>query len=110
MIVKIRVGKGRRVRRKGGRNRRLALAAAVLLMPLSLTAFVIGCWRLAADAGLTAEFAFADGLLSHWQVWAGIAFFLQTASALLNRYGSAVVEGEEGAEAVQPADSDSTGG
>lgn len=110
MIVKIRLATGQRVRRQGGRNRRLALAAAVLLMPLSLTAFVLGFWRLASDLEWAGAFAIASGPFSHWQVWAGVAFALQVASALLNRYGAAVQEGEEGSPPFNSGEKDSIGG
>ncbi len=86
MILRIRLPRGRPVERRLGKNRHVALALAAMCTPLALMAYVLGCWRLAADMGLASEFALS-GLFSHWQVWmiAGVA--LQSAGAALNRYG-----------------------
>jgi hypothetical protein len=50
-------------------------------------AFVLGLWRIAADLQWTGDFAIAEGILSHWQVWIAGAFVLQLITWLLNRYG-----------------------
>ena len=89
MVVRIRLGKGPRVERKRRKNRRLALAAAVMLTPGAVLAAVLGLWRLAADLRWTASFAIHDGLFSHWQVWLAFAALLQAVSRLLNRYAHA---------------------
>ena len=86
MIVRIRLGRGRRLRPARGTNRALALAAAALLVPVTLMAYVLGVWRLASDLGMTGEFALR-GMFSHWQVWIAIAVAAHAASSALNRYG-----------------------
>jgi hypothetical protein len=86
MIVRIRLGTGRPIQRKLGKNRHLALACGALLVPVSLMAYVLGFWRLAADMGFAAEPGIT-GVFAHWQVWIGTAVFLHVASTMLNRYG-----------------------
>lgn len=92
MKVKIRLGHGPRVRREGTRNQRLSLATAALLTPFSLMAFALGTWRLAADLNWTKQFAISQGVFSHWQVWFAMAFILQAAAVMLNRYGAPSAE------------------
>ncbi len=87
MVVRIRFGKGPRVERKGRKNRRLALGLAALLTPAAFMASALGMWRLAADLKWTGDFAIAQGLFSHWQVWFASAAVLQMFSRLLNQYG-----------------------
>jgi hypothetical protein len=87
MIVRIRFGRGSKLAKAPGKNRRVALAAAALLTPAALMAFVLALWRMAADLHWTSDFAIANGVLSHWQVWMACAFFLQFLTWLLNRYG-----------------------
>ncbi|HLH40332.1 MAG TPA: hypothetical protein VKX39_14375 [Bryobacteraceae bacterium] len=86
MILRIRLPRGRPVERRLGKNRHVALALGAMFTPLALMAYVLGCWRLAADMGFASPFAIT-GLFSHWQIWmiAGVA--LQAAGAALNRYG-----------------------
>jgi hypothetical protein len=86
MIVRIRLGTGRPIQRKLGKNRHLALACGALLVPASLMAYVLGFWRLASDMGFAAE-PDITGVFAHWQVWIGAAVFLHVASSVLNRYG-----------------------
>jgi len=87
MVVRIRFGKGPKVRRKRGKNQRIALAAAALLTPAALTACVLALWRIAADLNWASSFAIPTGIFSHWQVWLGAAVALQFCSRVLNRYG-----------------------
>ena len=87
MIVRIRFGSGPKVAHKRRKNQHLALAVAALLTPATLMAFVLGLWRIAADLEWTNDFAIADGILSHWQVWIASALLLQLLTWLLNRYG-----------------------
>lgn len=87
MIVRIRLGQGARVGRTGRKNRHVALAFAALLMPASLMAAVLACWRLAADLKWTSQFAIASGPFSHWQVWIACAAALLLVAQRLNRYG-----------------------
>jgi hypothetical protein len=95
MIVKLRVGKSRKIRRQGIRNRRAAITAAALLTPFSVLAFALGGWRLLADLQWTSRFAIDDGPLSHWQVWIAFSFFLQAGAALLNRYAETHADTQE---------------
>jgi hypothetical protein len=85
MIVRIRLKKGRLIRRKPGKNRELASAFAALLIPAALMAYVLGFWRLASDMGMAGEFGI-QGLFSHWQVWIVLAATLTITSSILNRY------------------------
>lgn len=87
MLVRIRFGRGPRVERKRGKNRRVALAVGALLTPGAVMASVLGTWRLAADLKLTGDFAIASGLFSHWQVWFVSAALMALCSRTLNRYG-----------------------
>ncbi len=86
MILKLRIGKGPRIRRQGIRNRRAAITAAALLTPFSVLAFALGGWRLAEDLQWASRFVIPSGPFSHWQVWITLSVFLQTTAALLNRY------------------------
>jgi ABC-type amino acid transport system permease subunit len=91
MIVKIRLGRGPRVRRvHQGKKQKVALAISALLVPVCVLAWMFALWALGADMNLTGSFAFSGGLLSHWQVWVGIALLLHAAVYLLNRYGHSV--------------------
>src|SRR5580700_9237023 len=51
-----------------------------LLTPASVTALVLGLWRVSADLGWTGEFLIANGFFSHWQVWIALAIGLQVAA------------------------------
>jgi hypothetical protein len=55
------------------------------MTPLSLMAWALGIWRLAAGMKLTGEFAITEGLFSHWQVWFAVAILVQFAAFLLAR-------------------------
>ncbi len=94
MIVKIRVGSARPIRRAGVRNRHAALTAAALLTPASVMAFALGCWRLAADLNWTHGFAIEHGPFSHWQVWITLAFGIQVVATILNRYADDAEPGD----------------
>src|SRR6476469_2512822 len=87
MVVRIRLRPVRRVTRKHGKNRHLALAFASLLWPCVFTAYVLGFWRLGADLGLAGGFGIASGTFSHWQAWLSLAAVLNVAALLLTRYG-----------------------
>jgi hypothetical protein len=88
MLVRIRFDKGTHIRRKQGKNRHLALAAAALLMPCSLMAAVLALWRLADDLGFASGFAVASGPFAHWLIWLAVAALLLGLAVRLNRYGS----------------------
>ena len=76
------------MKKEGRKNRHLALAAVTLLTPGVLTAGALGAWKLAADLRLAGQFAIADGLFSHWQVWLAVAAILQLSVIALTRYGN----------------------
>jgi hypothetical protein len=86
MVVRIRLGKGRPVTRKRGKNRHLAAALGALLIPACLMAYVLGFWRVASDMGITGEFGI-KGTFSHWQLWMATAVALHVLATILNRYG-----------------------
>ena len=89
MVVRIRFGRGPKVKRKRRKNRRVALALAALLTPASVMAAVLGIWRLTSDLNWTGSFAIPNGPFSHWQVWMALAVVLQLCAHALNRYGRA---------------------
>lgn len=86
MIVRIKLRRGRFLRKAPGKNRHLALAGGALLIPASLMAYVLGFWRLASDIGVTGEFALR-GVFSHWQIWIVTGVALQITASVLTRYG-----------------------
>jgi hypothetical protein len=57
----------------------------ILLSPVALITAIMAFWRFGADAGWTDSFIVSDGLLSHWQVWLGLAIGIQWAAIQLNR-------------------------
>jgi hypothetical protein len=89
MLVRIRLGQGRRVRQEKRAIRRLALGAALLLQPPFLASAALALWRFGSDLGWTGEFVIASGPLSHWQTWMAIAVLFQACAIALNRYGNA---------------------
>ncbi len=89
MIVRLRFGRGRRVQKGSGKKQRFALAAASLLAPVCVVAWVLSLWRIGADLGFTGDFAISSGLLSHWQVLVALALLFQFSFIYLNRYGRA---------------------
>jgi len=92
MIVRIRFDLGRKSQRRPSSDYGIALAAAALLSPASLVAFVLGVWSLCADMGWTGEFGIRQGIFSRWHTWLIISIVLQATALVLNRYGNA--EGE----------------
>lgn len=86
MVVRIRFGRGPVVTRRKGKNGRIALLVASLLTLVAICLFSMGAWRLTEDVDLTGDFVFADGILSHWQVWIAAAATLQYGAWKLTRY------------------------
>ncbi len=86
MVVRIRFGQGPMVARRKGKNSRIALLGAGLLTLISICFAALGIWRLCQDVGLAGDFVFADGLLSHWQVWMASASISYYAGWRLSRY------------------------
>lgn len=67
---------------------RVALACAGLLTPLSLIAFTITFWSMAANLHWTTTFFVSAGFFSHWQVWLIAAAALLLGARLLNSYAN----------------------
>jgi hypothetical protein len=91
MVVRIRFSAAPNKEQKRRKNQHAALALASLLTPAAVMAFVLACWRLAADLRLTGQFPITEGLFSHWQVWLAAAAVVQLGAITLNRYGKAKV-------------------
>jgi hypothetical protein len=87
MVVKIRFNYGSALRKTASANRHAALVMSSLMTPIAVMAWALGCWRIAADLKWTGEFAIAQGIFSHWQVWIAMAVGVQFAAFLLHRYG-----------------------
>jgi hypothetical protein len=86
MVVKIRFGRGPAVSGRAGRNKRIATLTASCLTLISLSCASFAMWRIGADLEWTGDFVYSTGLLSHWQVWAGLALAIQYFAWRLNRY------------------------
>jgi hypothetical protein len=85
MIVRLRLGRGTKVRQQRDPLLRVLEAVAVLLQPAVLAAFALAAWRFGVDVGWTRAFPFATGPLSHWQPWLALALALLLAVVALNR-------------------------
>lgn len=85
MIIRIRLGQGKRIGAKR-KPHRFALGMAGVLTPAAVFSAVVGLWRIAAGMNWTGSFAIADGFFSHWQVWLGGGVLLQLCAHLLNRH------------------------
>jgi hypothetical protein len=64
----------------------MATLTASLLTLVSISCAALAMWRIGTDLDWTGDFVFSSGLLSHWQVWAGIAVAVQYMSWRLTRY------------------------
>jgi len=91
MVVKIRFGRGPMVTRRPGKNSRMATLAASVLTLFSISCASLSLWRIGTDLALAGDFVFHDGLLSHWQVWAGAAIAIQYFAWQLTRYAKKAV-------------------
>lgn len=87
MLLRIRLKHGPTVQRRKGKNRRIAAALSAFLTPAALMCSVLALWKLGSDLDLTGQFAFAEGVLSRWQIWGTAAAGLQAGAWVLNRYG-----------------------
>lgn len=67
------------------------LAASAMTM-VSICFASLGFWRLAQDVDLTSGFVYADGFLSHWQVWLFAAVATQYGAWRLTRYAHSAQE------------------
>jgi hypothetical protein len=56
-----------------------------LLRPASMAAFLMAVWRFTADLGWASSFLIADGLGSHWQLWAVLGVAMMAISTMLER-------------------------
>jgi hypothetical protein len=87
MVVKIRFGRGPAVSGRTARNKRIAILTASFLTLISLSCAAFALWRVGNDLEFVAgDFIFPSGLLSHWQVWTGLAVGIQYLAWRLNRY------------------------
>jgi len=91
MVVKIRFGRGPLVTRRPGKNSRMATLAASVLTLFSISCASLSLWRVGTDLELAGDFVFRDGILSHWQVWAGAAIAIQYCAWQLTRYAKKAV-------------------
>jgi hypothetical protein len=89
MRMRLKMGPGVRLQRAEGKNRKLALAGAALLVPWAVLSAVLTIWRLTGDMGITAQFLIAQGPFSHWVAWGTITLLLAVTIHRLNRYGRA---------------------
>ncbi len=87
MVVRIRFANPPTPGERRERNQRLALAFAVLLQALAVSAFMLAVWGAAANLQVLGSFAFASGLLSHWQTWVAAAAAIWWCAHALNRFG-----------------------
>src|SRR3954451_5983831 len=86
MRVRIRFGQGSVVTRRKRKNARAARLLGSLLTLVAICLTFMGFWRLFEDVGLAGDFVFADGFLSHWQVWLAGACTVQYSAWRLNAY------------------------
>lgn len=89
MNVRIRVPKGRPLRRRTPQNPDLALAFSALLVPMALMAYAGAAFTLAIGLGWIPPVYFR-GIWSHWQVWMALAVILHLASHRLTAYSRRV--------------------
>ncbi|HVV45507.1 MAG TPA: hypothetical protein VHC72_09885 [Bryobacteraceae bacterium] len=101
MVVRIRFGRGPVVSSRPGKNSRIATLAGSVLTLVSLSCGSLALWRLGMDLGWAGNFVFTDGLLSHWQIWAGVAIAIQYVAWRLTRYARQAAPAET-AEPAQP--------
>jgi hypothetical protein len=104
MVVKIRFGRGPLVTRRPGKNSRMATLAASVLTLFSISCASLSLWRVGADLALAGDFVFRDGILSHWQVWAGAAIAIQYCAWQLTRYAKKAVTAEPVVSAEEARD------
>lgn len=71
------------------------MLCANLLTLAALVCASLGLWRMGADLAWAGAFVVQTGLLSHWQVWVGLATTMQYASWRLTRHA-------DSASAIQP--------
>jgi hypothetical protein len=88
MLIRIRLPRGRPIEARLGKNRQLAAVLGGILTPASVTAFLMGFWRIAADLSYASAFAIDEGLFSHWHTWIILAFTLAYCASRLKRYAS----------------------
>jgi len=86
MIVRLKLGAGKRVERRRGKNRQAASVLGALLVPVALMGYAMGVWRVASDIGIAQAFAIS-GLFSHWQVWMVLSAGVHLVGYALTRYG-----------------------
>lgn len=87
MVVRIRISAGPDSFLRRRYDAKFAMACAGLLTPAAVLCFVMALWGVLADTGFAKEFVFAEGLLSHWQVWLALGVLVQGLGIALDKYG-----------------------
>jgi|GEM_PF-3535471 len=77
-----------------------------MLASSALTLVSVGCgtfglWRIGQDLSWTGNFVFQQGLLSHWQVWIGVAIGAQFIGWKLSRHARIATLDERAAASEQ---------
>ncbi len=90
------------MRRKQGKNSRIAMLAASLLTLVAISCGSLGLWRLGSDLDWAGDFVISRGLLSHWQVWIGTAIAVQYGAWRLTRYARQAHEQEPCSKPKKP--------
>ena len=86
-MVRLQFGQGHNVTPQPGKNRNLARAAAALLGPAALGAYVLATWSLAAGLEILEPFPVV-GIFSHWEVWLSLGGLIQMVAGVFDRYGA----------------------
>ena len=74
-------------------DRAAAGLAGGICRPVMLIGYLMAGWRLLYELRWGHKFGIDDGIGSHWQVWAAIAFVSHLLWARLDRYAGNEVDG-----------------
>ena len=84
---------GVRPRKTRQADRAAAGLAGGICRPVMLIGYLMAGWRLMYELRWSHKFGVADGIWSHWQVWAAIAFLSHLSWTRLERYSGDEVDG-----------------